>query len=99
MQKKIKTCPECGDNFEVKTRPPKYCKPCTKEKRKEWVRGYTGARGRYISKDPLPEIDWAMEKQFAFFYDCVGVRYTNIKEVNAVVNQGSHFNKRRSLLR
>ena len=87
-------CQTCGDSFEWTTRKSDFCRPCRvaiKSKAQEKKRRTMGVKPiASAEKDPLPAPDWAMEKQFNFFYSMLGKRYSSIKDVTSVID-ASHY--------
>lgn len=92
--KKTTTCITCGDEVDWTTRKPKWCAPCRKVEKYKGEAAIRRAKGmkqmRPREIDPLPKVDWVMERQFPNFFDLIGKRYTGLKDVTKVIDN-NHY--------
>lgn len=82
ISKKTATCELCHDTFEWTTRSSPFCRPCRrvdKYKKQYMKRKARGVKVRDpLEDDPLPQVDWVMERQFSSFFDLVHTRYSDL---------------------
>jgi len=83
-------CSVCDGTFVVTTKKADLCPNCRLVKRKTYEENYRfkkfGSKPTHAirSKDTLPPIDWVMERQFPRFFELLGKRYKDLKDVTLV---------------
>lgn len=86
---KTTTCITCGVEVDWTTRKPKWCAPCRKAQANKRSNSRRPVK-RVFDVDPLPRVDWVMEKQFPHFFDLIGSRYKSQKDVTKVIDN-NHY--------